>query len=76
MDTILSRAGQQAWHRDQVDLLAAIPHEHPAWPAAFREKRWPEILRHVQEARGCLSPTLKQKPRPQDPENEGGVAPQ
>ena len=63
--TVLSRAGKQAWHHDHVDLMEAIPYQHPAWPPLFREKRWPELQRHVQEARArsALSPKTQQ-PRP------------
>ncbi|MHB8254555.1 MAG: hypothetical protein ACYDEV_12875 [Acidiferrobacter sp.] len=49
--TVLSRLGKQAWHRDGIDLLEAIPADHPAWPPAFRERRWPDLQRHAQESR-------------------------
>ncbi|MHB1955985.1 MAG: hypothetical protein ACYDBH_06450 [Acidobacteriaceae bacterium] len=49
--TVLSRTGKAAWFFDGVDLLNAIPVEHPRLPPEFRAHRWPDLQDHVTRAR-------------------------
>lgn len=47
----LSRVGKQAWIHDHIDVLKAIPADHPALSDVFQSTRWPAIQDRVKTAR-------------------------
>lgn len=46
---LFDRTAVAAAAKHNINLLMAVPHHHPNWPSAFREKEWPRQTNHFTE---------------------------